>query len=480
MTAGTSPQAIFHLPGLDSDDAALCSGWHEGATAAGLRFRSPRLTPSGAARIADRVRGAALAARRERSLAQVVGAVAGAAARLAESASSSDGGAAGPLAAEMGWPRPLARETLLEMGRIWTEESLWDLLRAELPDPEVLEGFRPAGAGRRRRAAGPPLLFQVMAGNVPGGAVTGVMRALLCRSGVLVKLPEDEPGLVVLFASRLAELDPMLGSCVAATWWPAGREVPPWEEWTARAGMLVVYGGEEATAGVRRRARGHQQVVSYGPKLGVAVLLTGADAGAAASALARDVCAYEQMGCVSPRLVFVEGDPEAFAEALGAALAEETERIPRPTPRLEEAVAIRELRAEVEFRGFADGRSRVIGSAGGLSWTVLLDHQPVLEVDPLPRVVRLSGFESVPELREILRPLEGRIQAIGYAGDEDRVSALAEAAVDLGVSRVAPLGSVAWPPADWRHDGRFQLLTLLEWTDWEPGDIARGVADRPD
>ncbi len=480
MTIGTSPEKVFHLPGFDPADSRDSSGWYEGVTASGLRFRSPRLTVSGAARVADHVRAAALEARRERSLAQVVEALAGAAGRLVDSASDTDGGAVRTLADELGWPEPLARETLLEMGRVWTEESLWEVLRSELADPDVLDRFRAAGAGRQRRAAGPPLLLQVMAGNVPGVAVTGVMRALLCRSGVLVKLPEAEPGLVVLFARLLAEVDSALASCLAAAWWPADREGPIWDEWTARAGTVVVYGGEEAVAGVRDRVRGRQQVLAYGPKLGVAVLLSGADSGSAASALARDICAYEQMGCVSPRLVLVQGPVEPFAQALGAALAEETHRIPRPPLRADEAVAIRALRAEIEFRGYDDGGSRVIGSPEDLSWTVLIDDRPVLELDSLPHVVRLGGFESILDLREILRPLDGRIQAIGYAGDEEQLPSLAEAAVDLGVCRMSPLGRMAWPPPDWRHDGSFQLLPLLQWTEWEGRDTGSGARDRAD
>ena len=62
--------------------------------------------------------------------------------------------------------------------------------------------------------------------------------------------------------------------------------------------------------------------------------------------------------------------------------------------------------------------------------------------------------------------LEGRIQAIGYAGS-DGLGALAAAASRLGVSRVAPLGSMAWPPPDWRHEGKHQLLPLINWTDLE-------------
>jgi hypothetical protein len=83
-------------------------------------------------------------------------------------------------------------------------------------------------------------------------------------------------------------------------------------------------------------------------------------------------------------------------------------------------------------------------------------------------------------LGETLQPLDGRIQAIGYAGDEDRLASLAEVAVDLGVCRMAPLGRMAWPPAEWRHDGNFQLLPLLEWTEWEGGETGSGARDPAD
>ena len=77
MTGGL-PDTVSYLPGFDPADSELCSGWHEGASMAGRPFRSPKLTAAGAARVADRVRAAGLEARRERSLSQVVAALAAA------------------------------------------------------------------------------------------------------------------------------------------------------------------------------------------------------------------------------------------------------------------------------------------------------------------------------------------------------------------------------------------------------------------
>ena len=89
-----------------------------------------------------------------------------------------------------------------------------------------------------------------------------------------------------------------------------------------------------------------------------------------------------------------------------------------------------------------------------------------IRAEALPRLVWVCAIEDLAELARRLDPARRRIQAIGYAGSRG-VERLADLAARDGVSRLSPFGTVAWPPADWRHDARHQLLPLLEWTDWE-------------
>lgn len=490
------------LPGVE---ASAVEAWHRGRTAGGLAFRAPALDGRAAAKVAERVRAAAFRARRERSLEAVVRAASRAAVRLADSAGPLGSEAAARLRLTLGWTPELVEETLSSMARGWSEEALWTVLHSELSDPGVLESYRPASGPfpggenarwtpadasdatdhpadrdeaegidpwRLRRAMAPPLLFHVLAGNVPGVAVTALLRALLVRSGVLCKLPEDEPMLPVLFCRALAEEDGLLGDAVATSWWPGGSVGAAWDAWVKRSGKVVVYGGEEAVRGVRDRVPSHLDLLAYGPRLGVAVLLP--DAGSrpalttAAERLARDACAYEQQGCVSPRLAYVVGDAAALARHLATAMEAEVGRLPRPAPSTEEAVAIRALRAEAEFGGYGGAPAGMLGSEEDLSWTVVLAADAEPRAEPLRRVVRICAVESLARLEEALQPVAGRLQSMAYAG-EDGLEELAELAARLGVSRLAPLGRAAWPPPDWRHDGRFQLLPLLQWTDWERG-----------
>jgi hypothetical protein len=420
--------------------------------------------------VAQAVRNSALEARSARTSEQVIESIAAAAARLA---GDGTGGAAARqlLRAELGWDEHLARETLDGMASTWTAEALTGLVQSELGGPAVLDGFVPdeewAGPGHRsRRALGAPLMLQVLAGNVPGVAITATIRALVVRSGVLCKLPEAEPGLLPLFARLLSDEDPLLGRCVAATWWAGDRFPAAWREWARWAGRAVVYGGDAAVEAVRGSLPADTDVVSYGPRTGIGAVLPDSPPGAAAG-LARDVCAYDQQGCVSPRLVYVVGEPTGpFVEGLAGALAEHTGRHPPPEPTAAEAVAIRSARAEFEFSGYEGGGSAVVTPGESLAWTILAAESPAARTESLPRVVWVHQVPDLESLEEVLRPLEGRIQTLGYSGSEG-LQKLAALATRLGVSRIAPFGTVAWPPADWRHEGRHQLLPLLNWTDLE-------------
>jgi hypothetical protein len=471
----------WYLPGHPD----LGPGWREGTAASGVIVRAPALTRAEAETVAERVRHAALAARYGRSIADVVGAIDRVATRLGGD-SLAEETAISCLAENLGWPRDLARETLTESRRGWSRSALDRLLHTELGDPAVLDRFvadapsgdesihdcatteHPAGPldGRRyRRAAGPPLLLQVLAANVPGVAVTAIIRGLLVRSGVLCKASRAEPGLPALFARLLAEEDRLLGETLAVTWWPPAAEPWEWRVWRERANMALVYGGSEAVEGIRNALPARTPLLAYGPRVGIAVVLNPAGSDpATARALASDVCAYEQRGCVSPRFVFVVGaDADEFAGLLAAELEAETLRQPPPVLNQKEALAIRSLRAEVELGSTA---GRLVASEPDLRWTILVDREPRIDAPALPRLLRLCSVASVGDLLTALEPLSGHIQAIGYAGNSG-VAELAEAAVRLGACRVAPVGRIAWPPVDWRHDGRHQLVPLLRWTEWE-------------
>jgi len=459
------------LPGLPPDYDP--ENRLDGATGAGATFRVPQLTELDAAVVADAVRTAALAARGTHRVADVVTGVARAARRLADSSDPVGRQAIEAVRAATGCGPGAAGDILRRNAAGWTGPVLSALIRSELGELAVLDEPRPDAdrPGRRRRAAGPPILHLVLAGNVPGVAVTAVIRALVVRSGVLCKLPASEPWLVGLFARALNDTEPALAATIAATWWPTDTPGPVAHEWTKRSNQVVVYGGAEAARAIRHQTPVTVSLLEYGPRTG-AVIMGPHVTDDELSGLARDTCAYGQAGCVSPRLVYVLGDrgtspADAVVERLGRALsATAGEQVAFLTDA--EAVAVRAARARCQF-----GEVEGLRASGpdDLSWTILYHPVAGARSEALPRVLWVYALPAVAELRRFRGVLEGRLQALGLAGlsPEDRLAA-EQLAVEFGISRVTRLGAMAWPPPDWRHDGRHQLLPLVRWTEFETTD----------
>ena len=149
------------------------------------------------------------------------------------------------LTAATGYSPEMTRLVLNRMAADWRAEPLRSLLQVELADPAVLDGYTRVAGGWWKRAYGPSLAFNVFAGNVPGVAVTALIRSLLVKAPTLGKLASGQPVLPVLFARALHEVDPALGSAVALSYWPGGSRDA---ESTAieAADTIVVYGGADA------------------------------------------------------------------------------------------------------------------------------------------------------------------------------------------------------------------------------------------
>ena len=468
------------LPGLE--EHFVPDRRHVGQTVVGASFATPVLDDRAADRVARTVRTAALSARTGRSTAEVIQAVATAAGRLAEPDDPYGRAAIEAVRRASGCGANEAADVLGQQARGWTAAALARLIDVELGDAGYLDGaVRVGPLGRRRRAVGPPVIHLVLAGNVPGIAVTAVIRCLLVRSGVLCKLPSGEPWLVGLFAHALHDVDAALARSLAATWWPTPG--PAADVWTKQSGKVIVYGGEAAVRAYRASVPPSTPLEVYGPRLGI-VLLGSTVTDAELSGLARDTFAYDQAGCVSPRLVYVlgassDGGSGAWArellDRLAAALSAEASGSAPGRLTDGEAVAIREARSRLQFDREAGG----VRGPDDLSWTILYRPRTGTYSEALPRVLWTYAADGVEELGSLRSVLEGRVQAMGIAGLEPAVECRAEElAVELGVSRVTRPGGMAWPPPDWRHDGRMQLLPLLRWTDFELDPTERTESER--
>ncbi|MFW6331030.1 MAG: acyl-CoA reductase [Gemmatimonadota bacterium] len=405
----------------------------------------------------------------QRSVVDIVSVIDAAAARLADPGDAIRQRAEALLTAATGYSPPMTRLVLDRMSADWRAPALDRLLRSELDDPAVLDGFTPVAEHRKTRAYGPRLGFHVFAGNVPGVAVTSLIRSLLVKAPVLGKLASDQPVLPVLFAQALSSVDSELARALGVTYWPGGSEDAEWRALQSSE-LVVVYGGAEAVRSYRARVPQGQLVV-HGPKYSVGLI---ASEGLVMESelpitVARAVAAFDQHGCVSPHTIWVE-DPsghetDAFADELADAFSAVERELPRGQISDAEISTIQQERGAAEMRGY-DGAVRVLAPEG-TAWTVVVDHEPVFRPSCLNRFVHVHPIGDIARAVDLLRPVGSQLQSVAIAAEPARVCSLGDALARLGATRITTFDRMPWPPPHWHHDGRGPLRELLRWVDLE-------------
>lgn len=187
---------------------------------------------------------------------------------------------------------------------------------------------------------------------------------------------------------------------------------------------------------------------AHGDGMGVAVIraptLGGATPlGAVARALAHDVVAFDQRGCLSPRLALLVGDADAtreLARALAQQLAALEQEVPRGTLTDEELAAQAWYTVTLQFVAEVLPAGR-----GAVSFDP--DGGPLV-VPPGGRVVHVLRVDD-PEA--VLARLLPAVAAIGVAGPPELWEAVRQAAPR---ARVSPVGMMQRPKLDGPVDRR--------------------------
>ena len=462
--AGDSIIEGFWLPGLDLSEVDFeesCFGPGE------QPLRLPILTPRSLEGLLDHLQEARAGALADRPLAMILDSIERACRLLTEPGGPYYEELVAVLPKLTGYSEPMIRIGLERMARGWTASALHAALAEEFGVPEVLDDFQRRAAGGYHRAYGPSLVVHIFSGNIPGVSVSSVIRALCVKSASLGKTAAGEPYFAVSFARALCEVDPDLASCVSVTYWRGGEEQLEAVAF-ARAAAVIAYGSDATIRDVRRRLTPGARFLAYPNRVGAALIPreTLDRASELARQAARDVVTFDQQGCVSPHVVFVERggevDGAAFAELLAAKLGDLADVVPRGAITPAESSTIHQLWAQAEVRG-----ARVWASEGGTAWTVVYEDRPTFEFSPLNRAVHVRSVDTISEAIAALTPVSSRLQTVAVAGEEEIVMRLARQLGKLGVTRVALLGEAGWPAPHWHHDGRFQFLDLVRFTDVE-------------
>jgi hypothetical protein len=290
-----------------------------------------------------------------------------------------------------------------------------------------------------RRAPPAPRVHVLLAANVFIGAYRAIALALAQSTRVAVRSSRRDPTMATLL-------------------WEASGEVFELTEELAPAPgeSLWAYGSDETLAELRRALPAGVRFHAHGSGMGVAVVrqpehLPDAVLREAADSLAEATMAFDQRGCLSPRVVLVEGDrpfAESFAAATAEALTSWESIVPRGKLSSDELADAERFVATFTYVGGLRPAGR---------GAVCLD--PVDDRVFVPPVGRYLGFVRTSDALPLLERLGARVTTVGFFHGE-RLPGLCRER--LGERRYVELGRMQRPildgPVDLRRGWGHEVL----------------------
>ena len=443
----------YHLPGIEAPKLGLLR-------CAAVEVEVPRLQPAQLCTAMERARQTALQQLRRRSVDDLLVTVDRVVAAWLHPQSAIRRQAEVVLPAATGFSPEMVRHGLPLLLNGLRAESIRAALDAELGDLRVLDGMR---AGRH--AAGPPLILHVMSGNIPGLVAAPVLLSLVLKSAVLVKSAAGDPIFPALLAESISEVDAELGRCVVVTYWRGGdQEI---EAAALGAADLVVASGSDAAIAALasrapRRFIGHGHKVSFAA-VGREYLQDRESAEEIARRLAYDVSLWDQQGCLSPQLCYLESGgavtPHEFAAHLGQKLSDLAVTLPPRQRSFDEHAEVLRFRQEAEWH---PARS-VLASSGSNDWSISIEEDAEFSPTCLNRCIRIKVVSDLSRAAAALAPQRSYLEAVGLAVPAVRVQEISAMLARCGVHRICPIGEMQRPPLSWRQSGRPRIADWVEW-----------------
>jgi hypothetical protein len=323
-------------------------------------------------------------------------------------------------------------------------------------------------------ATGPELLVQFAAGNLPNPTLMSLILGLLARSAQFIKCATGADLLPRLLAHSLYAVEPKLASCIEIASWPGGSNQLE-SALLEYADCVTATGSDETLDAIRTRLPRGTRFLGYGHRVSFGYItrevLSRFHGKELAAQAARDVASWDQLGCLSPHVYYVETGgsvtPELFAQWIAEQLAALETKEPRALPPPETASAIASRRALYAIRAANSQENRLWTSQDSTAWTVVYESDPQFQYSILHRFVYVKAVASLSETLQAASPLQGRVSTVSLAAMGTRAQELATQLARWGVPRICQVGQMQNPPLCWRHDGHPSLGDLVTWTDWE-------------
>jgi hypothetical protein len=462
------------LPGLRDEDVV----WRRlESSNQSISIQAPELTPAQIKALATRVKQASREHLKPMRASEIVQVIDTAVARLLNQQDPYRQQLEAVLPAVTGFDAEMVRLNLNAYLQTFRSLQLHRFITEDFANPKVLDEFQPRAAGGWCKAVGPDLLVHVWAGNVPALSLWSLVSGLLVKSGSIGKVASAEPIFATVFARLLVEVESRWRDCLAVVWWQGGDQAQERCAFAA-ADVVMAYGGNAALQTMQSHTPITTRFLAHGHKLSLGVVSAKALSVQKSKAVARqaalDVVRYDQQGCYSPHVFYVQRgaatSPQEFAHKLAGELSALQHKLPRRDMSLEDAASAANWRSQQELLEMQSSKPhahQVLGDASQPWSVVYSDVALPLSPSPLNRNVLVIAVDALQEVALLIEPQRMYLQTVGLAASPEELLPLSEQLGAVGVTRICALGAMTSPQAGWHHDGRFSLLDLVRMVDIE-------------
>jgi hypothetical protein len=316
---------------------------------------------------------------------------------------------------------------------------------------------------RALRARPGQLCAVVLAGNVFTAAIRALSFPLLLGWPVLAKASSHDHVFAELFELALRETDVQLADALGVITFAADDDEALSGALLEQADAVSVYGSDATLNVIRSSLSATVSFMGHGHGLGAALvggraLVDESGALEVARALALDIAAYDQRGCLSPHVIWVERgarvSSQEFAERVFQELAALSVRMPRGP------LSAPDASAQLHWRGVGTLRGELFEGEG---FSVAYEEDGALRVSPGQRNVQVIAIDRIDQAADKLAPLGVHLKCLGLAGVD--AQSLASKLAPRLAPRLCPIGTMQTPALEALHDGQPAWEGLVRWID---------------
>ena len=336
----------------------------------------------------------------------------------------------------------LARRYIADARNLFCADALHKRLRIELGDGDMVQ---PLGT-----------LLHIAAGNVDGLPAFSVLEGLLTGNINILKLPAGDGGISAELLAELIREEPVLAEYVYVFDY-SSRDTEHIAKLLKAADAVVVWGGDEAVASLRRMVKPNTKLIEWGHKVSFGYVTQKGLSDTGLAGFARNIAETRQSLCSSCQGIYLDTNDMNEIYALCERFLPLLERQIAGSLTINEAsqAALELYTMSLEAtpankRVFQGNGCGVIAQDDSRAEPASAPYVPW--VKPLPRENIISA----------LHPYKNHLQTIGLLCWEDERNVMTNELFKTGVVRITTGERMSYAGANMPHDGEYPLRRYVK------------------